>query len=271
MDKPTNKPTFKKRKVKELLNLTPTKLDPLEKYNIKFEREEKLLEFETLSDVNKGILTFVNVHQSLEFIYNQIKDDLKLGEIIETKHTDVFANTLTYRELCNYQFTLTHPIMNCFDSVNVDELYEKYEAEMSFDFKNVEKIKHLFPNFYHFNIYEKRSYADKIFGVCGDIPINQYKKCLIYLKADKTSRRAIINLSIPEDLLVNDRTCTNTMNFLIRNEVLNLTVNMRSQDVHQGLEYDVFFFTNIQRKLAHELGVKVGIYTHHMVSMHEII
>lgn len=49
---------------------------------------------------------------------------------------------------------------------------------------------------------------------------------------------------------------------MIRNNRLNLIVNMRSNDIFKGLTFDVFQFTLLQELMAAELGVELGTYTH---------
>jgi thymidylate synthase len=43
---------------------------------------------------------------------------------------------------------------------------------------------------------------------------------------------------------------------------------MRSNDIWLGVPYDYFVFTSLQTKMAMELGVDVGEYTHFAGSLH---
>lgn len=90
------------------------------------------------------------------------------------------------------------------------------------------------------------------------------------LKKDSYSRRAILNIS---DALLHkqntkDYQCTIALQFLIRDNKLNMTVFMRSNDIYFGLPYDSIYFMTIQDWLAKKLNVKIGSYTHHATSMH---
>ena len=58
------------------------------------------------------------------------------------------------------------------------------------------------------------------------------------------------------------------MQVLIRNGLLHLIVQMRSNDVVWGLPYDVFLFTMIQELLARTLGLELGTYVHGAGSLH---
>ncbi len=56
--------------------------------------------------------------------------------------------------------------------------------------------------------------------------------------------------------------------FLVRGAKLHCMVNMRSNDVILGLNYDLFFATMLQERLALELGVGLGWYAHRANSLH---
>lgn len=89
------------------------------------------------------------------------------------------------------------------------------------------------------------------------------------LKNNPESRRAVLAIWREEDLYHDgDRPCTLSLQFLIRNDALELHVTMRSQDVWLGTPYDAFMFTQIQRSYAAALGVGVGKYVHHVGSLH---
>lgn len=62
-----------------------------------------------------------------------------------------------------------------------------------------------------------------------------------------------------------DIPCTVAWHFQVRNDRLNLTVFMRSNDVWLGLPYDLVSFTTVQRVIASALGYLPGEY-HHVVS-----
>lgn len=65
-----------------------------------------------------------------------------------------------------------------------------------------------------------------------------------------------------------DIPCTLVIVFSIEDDELFMSVMMRSNDVWLGVPYDVFQFRQMQRTVAYLLGVGVGQYTHHAVSMH---
>lgn len=101
-------------------------------------------------------------------------------------------------------------------------------------------------------------------------PMNQIEQAIEILKHDKFSRRAILNISDPclDKLNTKDLQCTIALQFLIRNNKLETTVYMRSNDVYFGFPYDYIYFVSIAEYIAKQLDVDVGTYTHHATSMH---
>lgn len=99
---------------------------------------------------------------------------------------------------------------------------------------------------------------------------NQIEKIIELLKVDKNSRRAVININIPNINVIEtkDEMCTIALQFLIRDNKLHCTVMMRSNDIWFGLPYDIIFFTICQKYIADALGLQYGTYTHFATSLH---
>lgn len=99
---------------------------------------------------------------------------------------------------------------------------------------------------------------------------DQYQQVIEQLRKDPSSRRAKININVPnpKSIETKDEPCTIALDFLIRNGRLNCTAIMRSSDIWLGIPYDVIFFTTLQRMIAEELGVSIGEYTHFTASLH---
>lgn len=100
---------------------------------------------------------------------------------------------------------------------------------------------------------------------------NQYEYCKQLLTKDKNSRQAIIHIKVPKNTLeqpTKDLNCTVCLQFLIRENKLYCTTYMRSNDLWLGFPYDVFQFTCLQVRMAMELGLDIGTYTHIAGSLH---
>ena len=108
-------------------------------------------------------------------------------------------------------------------------------------------------------------------GAYGIRTQSQYAPIVERLKADPDTRQAVVTIWNPElDLLSNKRDypCTILHQFRIRNNKLNMSVYMRSNDVWLGAAYDFFQFTRVQLAIASILGIEPGTYHHHVGSLH---
>lgn len=108
------------------------------------------------------------------------------------------------------------------------------------------------------------NYGHKIHKFYG---FDQWKFIKETLQKNPLSRQAIIHIKDPGSHK-KDTPCTICLQFLIRDKKLHTTVYMRSNDIWFGFPYDVFNFTCYQIKLAMELGVDIGSYTHIAASLH---
>lgn len=108
-------------------------------------------------------------------------------------------------------------------------------------------------------------------GAYGARTQDQYAPVIERLKKDPDSRQAVVTIWDPVlDLLPEKRDypCTVLHQFRIRDNKLNMSVYMRSNDVWLGAAYDFFQFTRVQIAMASVLGVAPGSYTHHVGSLH---
>lgn len=108
-------------------------------------------------------------------------------------------------------------------------------------------------------------------GAYGPRVLWQLPLVIDKLARDRESRQAVVTIFDPElDYTpgMNDVPCTVFLQFLVRNDGLDMHVYMRSNDVWWGLAYDVFQFTQLQHTMARCLGLQLGSYTHHATSLH---
>ena len=89
------------------------------------------------------------------------------------------------------------------------------------------------------------------------------------LRRNPFSRRAIMNIRDFEVDSSNDHpACLQSIHFVIRDNKLNMTVMMRSNDAVQATFMNAVGFISLQKKVAAELEVPVGSYTHIAYSFH---
>ena len=104
---------------------------------------------------------------------------------------------------------------------------------------------------------------------------NQFNNVIQQLRDDRESRRAAMSILRAEHLLSEtpDTPCTYSLSFRIRDNKLNMTVRMRSQDAIFGMTNDAPAFSLIHEMMFQELravypGLEYGTYTHSADSFH---
>lgn len=97
---------------------------------------------------------------------------------------------------------------------------------------------------------------------------NQWDYVKELIRKDPNTRQAIIHIKDADNRPTKDTPCTVYLQFLLRDNKLNLSVHMRSNDIWMGVPYDMFSFCFLQMKMAMELGVDIGEYTHYAGSLH---
>jgi thymidylate synthase len=111
----------------------------------------------------------------------------------------------------------------------------------------------------------------KFHGSYGTRTNGQYSVMIDRLKKDPYSRQCVVTIWNPErDMLEKKRDypCTILHQFRIRDNKLNMSVYMRSNDVWLGAAYDFFQFTRVQLAMCSVLGIEPGTYAHHVGSLH---
>jgi len=111
------------------------------------------------------------------------------------------------------------------------------------------------------------AYGPRIFGE-GDRA--QIRHVIELLRSRPDSRQAVVQIFDRGDLLEphKDVPCTCTLQFMLRENRLQLLTTMRSNDAWLGLPHDIFCFTMIQELVARSLGVELGDYMHFAGSLH---
>lgn len=175
------------------------------------------------------------------------------------------------RELNNECITLENIDNNIVSVRNISDVYMM--AELIWYFNGREDVKFIgsFASLWN-NISDDGLTSNSAYGACikTRYGFDQVEKIIKLLKKDPESRRAVINLNVPNEFVIEtkDELCTIALQFLLRDGKLNCTGMMRSNDIWFGFPYDVIFFTELQKYIAARLKVKTGTYTHFVTSMH---
>lgn len=121
------------------------------------------------------------------------------------------------------------------------------------------------------------AYGKRIFGIrrrykIGDrIKIGtEWQRMIDTLRDRPGSRNATIqlfsNADVRRDSL--DIPCTCSLQFVVRDGLLDLEAHLRSNDAVLGLPHDIFAFTMFQEIAARQLNCEVGRYFHSVGSLH---
>lgn len=137
--------------------------------------------------------------------------------------------------------------------------------------RNVSSIS-TFSKFWN-NIAESDGTVNSNYGYCIHDKFNfdQWDMVKNLIKNDPGTRQAVIHIKEARNVIENptkDLNCTVSLQFLLRNNALDMITTMRSNDVWLGLPYDVFNFTCMQIQMAMELNVNIGKYYHNVGSLH---
>ena len=109
------------------------------------------------------------------------------------------------------------------------------------------------------------AYGYRIFNKFG---FDQWEYVKGLIRKDPNTRQAVIHIKDASNVPTKDTPCTVYLQFFLRDNKLHLSVHMRSNDIWMGVPYDMFSFCFLQVKMAMELGVEVGSYTHYAGSLH---
>lgn len=119
------------------------------------------------------------------------------------------------------------------------------------------------------------AYGHLLFKERSGHMLNEWSWAVKQLSNDKHTRQAIIRFNKPvhNNKFTKDFPCTIYAIFHIRNNRLNLSVSMRSNDAILGLPTDIAFFTTLQLQMLEILqqtysDLTLGRYTHKVDSLH---
>ena len=102
-----------------------------------------------------------------------------------------------------------------------------------------------------------------------EIKLNQIEFVIDELRKDANSRRAVIDVrDNKEDTYADDPACLQHIQFFIRHNKLDCSVLFRSNDLFKATYMNAFALIMLQKRVADELGIGVGTYTHRANSAH---
>lgn len=207
-----------------------------------------------------------------------------LADILDFPDSTSAPRGQPVRERFDYQFKITKPKMEYLVTKDLER--NKVIADYSqkeFDLYNsgsnrvedFEKISKFWKNLANEDGTVNSAYGYLIWYLVSHGVFTPWAWCLQALKADKDTRQAILRFSLPQHFYVGNKdfTCTLHGFFSIREDKLNLTINMRSNDMMLGLVYDLPWFVSLIYRMVDELKsaypeLTVGSYTHTVHNIH---
>lgn len=95
-----------------------------------------------------------------------------------------------------------------------------------------------------------------------DVIVNKLKSC-------SYNRHGYVSIWVPSiDTTVSYPSCIIGVYFMVRDERLNMTAILRSNDAWGQALNDMYELVEIQKNVAHRLQMEVGMYTHFAMSYH---
>lgn len=204
-----------------------------------------------------------------------------LNDLLNTPEYTTNPRGMEVKEIINCVIEVQEPNMNMFKS-EFRSSPEKYiGAELLWYFSGTNKSDFIenYASMWKQLKNEKgevnSAYGNLIFTEKNEYDYTQYQWVIQSLKKDKDSRQAFMHFNKPyhQHDGNKDQVCTLTALFHIRNNKLNMTLNMRSNDVILGFMTDFTFFNILHQQVFLHMKqyypeIEMGSYTHTSHSMH---
>lgn len=212
------------------------------------------------------------------------KEFFSLDDLLHATYKEIIQNDKvvsgkrgSFKEIMNYSATLLNPRIRTSMSLDRKLVKSKF-AEFSWYLTKESDLDFIKP---YISLYEREEHKDnriigaygpKIFGSINGNP-SQFDRVVEQIIKRKDTKQAYLSISYNEDYIFRDEKyssppCTIGLHFFVREDRLNLTVYMRSNDAYYGLPHDLFCFTMLQELVSVKVNIPLGIYTHSATSMH---
>lgn len=149
-----------------------------------------------------------------------------------------------------------------------EELRWYYNGTPRIDFSP--RIQRVWSRYSDDGVHVNSNYGNRMFSHRPENGKSQWQWVVDKLKEDPDSRQAVFNINSVHDknAPTKDFPCTMSIQAMIRNKDLYWVTHMRSNDAVMGLRNDLYCFTEMQKRMATELGTGLGSYTHIAGSWH---
>ena len=220
------------------------------------------------------------IYQAKTFadVYEEILYDLMKNPEYVTQPRDMKIN-----EICDVALVVENPLSCLYINPNRSSQLKYIAAEFLWYFMGrndvdfIAKYAKFWESIQNDDGTVNSSYGHLLFNNKNEHGFTQYHWALKSLAQDKDSRQAVLHFNLPTHQRSENKdfVCTMYGIFQIRDNKLNFTISMRSNDVILGLPTDFAFFVTLQsqmlshlRKYAGYPDLEMGTYTHIANSLH---
>ena len=211
------------------------------------------------------------------------------ADVYQTALTDVLQNPeyvtsprgMKINEVTNAALVIEDPTFPLYENNRRSSQFKYIAAELVWYFTGrrdtnfISKFAKFWEQIDNGNGTVNSAYGNLIFTDKNPHGINQYEWALQSLIEDKDSRQAILHFNMPSHQWKGNKdfVCTLTGIFQIRDNHLNFTIDMRSNDLILGTPTDIAFFCLLQQQMYEHLkkyypDLELGTYTHIVHSLH---
>lgn len=205
-----------------------------------------------------------------------------LNEVLNKYQYETAPRGFKIREILNLSIVITNPYNNLFGNAARPFPYKYLAGELLWYFscKNDAAFISEYSKFWNNiknpdNVTVNSAYGNLIYNIKNEYDITSWEWAKNALIKDKDSRQSIIRFNRPSHEFYENKdfVCTLVGTFHIRDNKLNFSIVMRSQDIIRGTTFDVPFFSLIHQAMLLDLkstypDLKLGTYTHTMQSAH---
>jgi thymidylate synthase len=213
---------------------------------------------------------------SFAAVYEELLYELMTSPEYVTQPRDMKIN-----EICDVSLVIENPLYCLYSNEFRSSQFKYIAAEFLWyfmgrnDVEYISKFAKFWESIKNDDDTVNSSYGNLLFNNPNEHGVTQYQWALESLIGDKDSRQAVLHFNLPYHQRAGNKdfVCTMYGIFQIRNNKLNFTISMRSNDVILGLPTDIAFFAILQSQMLNHLqltypNLELGTYTHIANSSH---
>ena len=207
--------------------------------------------------------------------------ELALRDTLESPEYTSSPRGMEIKEICNAALVIDDPYFPLYENEVRSSQFKYIAGETVWyftgrkDIKFIDKFSKFWKQLDNGDGTVNSAYGNLIFKEPLSDGRNQWQWALDSLIEDRDSRQAILHFNKPSHQWQGNKDFVCTLNgvFQIRDNRLNFTVDMRSNDLILGTATDIAFFCLLQQQMLKHLQVwypnlKMGNYTHIVHSLH---